>query len=488
MKDVDERMYFILTLGLVAFAFAIVTTPLVRDWLGKFGFVDRPDNHRKLHAQPTPRVGGIAIVISYVASFAVVQLIGFQYGSVINKAIPQVLALLPAVAVIFATGLIDDLVGLKPQQKLFGQVIAAGLAYFAGVQINIASAEPWSVIWNLPLSILWLVACTNAFNLIDGLDGLAAGVGLFATITMLVAALTQNDLDLAVVTVPLIGSLLGFLRYNFNPASVFLGDCGSLLIGFMLGCCGVLWGNKSATLLGMVAPLMAVSIPLLDASLAIVRRFLRHQPIFGADRGHIHHRLLDRGLTPKRVTLLIYGICGIAAAFSLVQSAAQNRFGGLIVVLFCAAAWIGIQHLGYVEFGMARQVFMKGTLRLLIDGQTRLDLLERSLLGARNLEECWSVIVKASHDFGFRHVQLRVRDSSINEISRDLPFNEPCWRIVIPIVNSQYIYLHRALDDELHPLMVSAFVRVVRHALNRWLLEERVEEKPLAFAAPAGRR
>src|SRR5947208_12565007 len=127
-----------------------------------------------------------------------------------------------------------------------------------------------------------------------GGDGLAAGLGLFATLTMAIAALLHGNLTLAIATAPLAGALLGFLRYNFNPASIFLGDSGSLLVGFLLGCYGVLWTQKSATLLGMAAPLMALSIPLLDTALAIVRRFLRHQPIFGADRGHIHHKLLAR--------------------------------------------------------------------------------------------------------------------------------------------------------------------------------------------------
>ncbi len=470
-------MFLILMLGLLAFAFAILTTPVVRDLLGELGFADHPDNIRKFHARPIPRVGGIAIVISYICAFGVVSLAGLQGGSSIDLATPQVVALIPAIAVIFLTGLIDDLIGLKPKQKLAGQIIASLLAYGAGIRIQIAVDEPLSIIWNSLLSVLWLVACTNAFNLIDGLDGLAAGVGLFATTTMLIAGLTQHNVNLLIVTVPLAGALLGFLRYNFNPASVFLGDCGSLLIGFTLGCCGVLWGNKSATLLGMTAPLMAVSIPLMDASLAVLRRFIRHQPIFGADRGHMHHRLLERGFSPKRVALVIYGVSGIAAAFSLIQSAAHDRYSGATIVLFCAAAWIGIQHLGYVEFGMARQIFMKGTMRILIDGQTRLNHLERSLINSQNLEQCWIAVVDGSRDFGFTKVQLRVRDASIQEMS-DPTLNEPIWRITIPLVDSQFVYLHRGVDNELHPLMVSAFVQVVRTALNRRLLQESENESP----------
>src|SRR5439155_4205751 len=144
--------------------------------------------------------------------------------------------------------------------------------------------ENW---WSLPVTLFWLVLCTNAFNLIDGVDGLAAGLGLFATLTMLVAALAQNNVALAVATAPLAGCLLGFLRYNFNPASVFLGDSGSLLIGFLLGCYGVIWSQKSVTMLGMAAPAMVLAFPLLEVALSVARRFLHNEPIFAGDRGHI---------------------------------------------------------------------------------------------------------------------------------------------------------------------------------------------------------
>src|SRR5207247_514333 len=206
---------------------------------------------------------------------------------------------------------------------------------------------------SLPLTLLWLVGCANAFNLIDGVDGLATGLGLFATLTMVIAALLHGNLTLAIATAPLAGALLGFLRYNFNPASIFLGDSGSLLVGFLLGCYGVLWTQKSATLLGMAAPLMALSIPILDVCLSIGRRFLSQSPIFGADRGHIHHRLLDRGLSPRRVALLLYAVGGLGALFSILQSVVPSRLSLLILALFCASTWIFVHSLKYVEFGVA---------------------------------------------------------------------------------------------------------------------------------------
>src|SRR5947208_10567281 len=167
-------------------------------------------------------------------------------------------------------------------------VNVSGVAGFA--------AHGW---WSFPITVGWLVVCSNAFNLIDGMDGLATGVGLFAAFTTLAAALLQNNALLALATAPLVGALLAFLRYNFNPASIFLGDCGSLTIGFLLGCFAAVWSQKSATLLGMTAPVMALSVPLLDTGIAVVRRFLRRQPIFSADRNHLHHRLLDRGFSSR---------------------------------------------------------------------------------------------------------------------------------------------------------------------------------------------
>ncbi len=196
------------------------------------------------------------------------------------------------------------------------------LAYAAGIRVDIHilhSLPAWPGL-GFALTVIWLIGCTNAFNLIDGMDGLAAGVGLVATVTMLIAALTQGNLPLALATMPLAGCLLGFLRYNFNGASVFLGDSGSLLIGFLLGCYGALWSEKSVTLVALTVPLLAVSIPLLEVVLSIVRRYLRNRPIFEADRGHIHHKLLERGLSPEGAVLTIYAFCGVVALLSLLAS------------------------------------------------------------------------------------------------------------------------------------------------------------------------
>jgi UDP-GlcNAc:undecaprenyl-phosphate GlcNAc-1-phosphate transferase len=364
---------------------------------------------------------------------------------------PAALRLFPAAGLVFCTGLADDLWGLKPWQKLAGQIAAAVMAFCAGVQIP--GLGHYHAVWlGLPLTVLWLVACANAFNLIDGVDGLAAGVGLFATTTTLVAALIQNNFALALVTIPLAGALLGFLRYNFNPASIFLGDSGSLLIGFLLGCYGILWSQKSATMLGMTAPLMALSIPLLDTALAIIRRFLRRQPIFGADRGHIHHKLLARGLTPRRVALLFYGISGLAAAFSLLQSMVHAQYGGLVVILFCTVAWIGVQHLSYPEIGMAGRLMIRGAFRGLLNAHLNLETFREGLAAAATPDECWDVIQPAYANFGFNEIKLQIHHRFYTDTTNG--HHAPrTWTLRIRLSDEDYVELAREFDIKPPPIV-----------------------------------
>ena len=482
-------MYLVLALTGLAFLLSLLLTPLVRDVFLRFNILDYPDHTRKIHERPVPRVGGLALALSYAGAFALILLLPFAFRPNLLATLGTLIGLLPATALIFTTGLLDDLFNLGVRQKLAGQIVAAGLAWWGGVHIDSISGHPIELWLGLPLTLIWIVGCSNAFNLIDGVDGLAAGVGLFAALTMSVAAFTAGRLDLALVTLPLVGCLFGFLRYNFNPASVFLGDSGSLLIGFLLGCYGVLWGEKSATLVGLTAPLMAMSIPLLDVGLSVTRRFLRGKPIFGADRGHIHHMLLDQGLTPRRVALLMYAVCGLAGILSLVQGALQNQFGGLIIVLFGFGAWMGIQHLGYIEFGVARDLVFKRTFHKMIDAQTRLTQLERAIASASTLERCWEVILAASQEFGFHGVRLNIQGRVLE--SGAPPNGNGHWQLRISLPHHQYINFHRDLHKEMSPLIIGGFVTTVEGALNNKLdmLEVEVlgamERMPAAVEAKA---
>ncbi len=222
-------------LGLSSFLFAFILTPLTRDVFARLGFVDDPTGGRKLHSAPVPRVGGVAIAISIALSLGLTAAAGIWTPFLYNPSIQLLIKLLPSAAVIFLIGLLDDLTTLKPWQKLLGQLLGAVLAYASGLQVmGIAGYATPSWV-SLPVTVAWLLLCTNAFNLIDGVDGLATGAGLFATLTMLLAGVLEKNSALLLATVPLGAALLGFLRYNFNPATVFLGDCGSLFDGLWNG-------------------------------------------------------------------------------------------------------------------------------------------------------------------------------------------------------------------------------------------------------------
>ena len=452
-------MHSLLWLGFRAFIISLVLTPICRDVFRSYGVVDQPDAARKVHRYPIPRVGGLAIAISYLVAYVLVRP---EEGSQLAQQLSLVWRLIPGAALAFGIGLLDDLFNLRAWIKLAGQLAAAGLACVGGVRIlsiGGASMDAW---WNVPLTMLWLLACMNAFNLVDGLDGLAVGVGLFATLTVFTAAMMQHNMVLAVATFPLAGALLAFLCYNFNPATIFLGDSGSLLIGFLLGCYAAIWSNKSATLLGMTAPLMALSIPLLDVALAIVRRFLRRQPIFTADRGHIHHRLLDRGFTPRRVVLVLYGLCGLAAAFSLLQGVVHS-FAGALLLLFGVFVLLGIQYLGYAEFDLAGKLLFSGEFQRSVSAQLDLRKFRAALAAAGTPAGCWEVVREACGKFGFQQVRLCLAGEIFEHSSDDS--GAPGWTVRVPLANGDYAMLVRPFASPVLPMVVAPFVDSLRETL-----------------------
>ncbi len=454
-------MYALLALGALSFILCLALTPLCRDVALKLGLVDVPNEGRKRHSHPIPRVGGLAIVLSYAGALGLMLALAPLKARIVIQHKDLLFYLVPAVAVVFFTGLIDDLISLKPWQKLSGQVLAAGLAVFAGARITMLDGHPYSSFISIPLSILWLLACTNAFNLIDGLDGLASGIGLFATITILLAALLQGNWGLAMATVPLAGCLLAFLRYNFSSASIFLGDCGSLTIGFVLGCFGVIWSQKSATLLGMLAPAMALALPLFDVLLSICRRFLRNQPIFQPDAGHIHHRLLGLGFRPRTVVIILYAACGIAAVLSLLQSSLGYHVGGLIIILFCLLAFVGIKKLRYVEFATAGRVLTGtfGTVRQ----EVYLVHLREKLLQAETHSEFWSQVREACKDMAFASVHLTLDGELFEEILETT--TAPCWQLSMSFGKRGSIILKQPMLQESSQALMTSFFRVLHDCL-----------------------
>jgi UDP-GlcNAc:undecaprenyl-phosphate GlcNAc-1-phosphate transferase len=446
----------------------LALTPLCRILCRRLGWVDKPDS-RKVHRGPIPRAGGIAILAGYAAALAFVRFSPLWASYFVDWSPLSVRALLPAVLVAFATGLLDDIFGLKPWMKILGQLLAAFLACNAGVQIHgIAGYSLANTWWHIPLTIFWLVGCANAFNLIDGLDGLATGVGLFATATAFLSAILTGNTALAFVTAPLLGALLGFLPYNFSPASIFMGDCGSLTVGFLLGCFGVIWSQKSATLLGMTAPLIAMAIPLLDTALAISRRFLRGQPIFAADRGHIHHRLLARGFTPRRIAYLLYATAGLLAGLSLLMSNAH--LGGGVVVAFCAIIWLAVRYLGYEEFDMARRMFFGGFFRRILNANLSVTKFEQAIRAAGTVEECWQALLDTSRTFGLCAATLRLQSRQFTITLVETSPGE-CWSFTVPLNGAGHVDLAIPFNPSQAPATIAPLANSLRTILAPKLLQ-----------------
>lgn len=378
-----------------AFLIALVLTPIIRDISRSFNIVDRP-GFRKVHAYPIPRVGGIAIATAYLVALLSIA------GSQEPFDGPSAWKLIPGAAVVFFTGVLDDFFNLKPLVKLGGLVIAASIVFWSGLHIGDLATLRLPIWLDYPLTIFWLLLTSNALNLIDGLDGLCAGMGLVSTLAMFTAAVLHHNMPLAYATLPLAGALLGFLCHNLNPATVFLGDSGALLVGFLLGCYGMIWTQKTSTMLSMLVPLLALSIPLLDVSLSVLRRSLRKQPIFAADREHIHHRLLDRGLSPRKAVGVLYLVAALGAVFALVASSpVTGKYQGFVVLVFCLVAAIGIRQLRYREFDIPGRLLFRGMRQKLVV-ESLASILER----IPTEEGWWDRLVQAGGTLGLATMRL----------------------------------------------------------------------------------
>lgn len=336
----------------------LATTPLARRIAVRVGAVDYP-NARRINKTPIPRMGGIAIFCGIVAAF-VVQYLGTTYlgWPVVLVPSPRLEVnywlLVLAFLVIFATGLLDDRYSLKPLQKLAGQVLAAVLAVVGGLVIGDISnplGGPFvSLGWlAYPVTVIYLVAYTNIINLIDGLDGLAAGISALASLTMFVLSVLAGRLDAAALAVAVVGSSLGFLRYNFHPASIFMGDSGALTLGFALGAVSLLSVTRFAGLTTIIVPLVIAAVPIIDTFSAIVRRLRGHVSIGHADRGHIHHRLMAEGFDQRQAVLLMYAWTALLCVGSLVMTQVDTIPRIVIFALLLVASFAFAWHLRLFE-------------------------------------------------------------------------------------------------------------------------------------------
>jgi UDP-GlcNAc:undecaprenyl-phosphate GlcNAc-1-phosphate transferase len=339
-------------------------TRYVRDLATARGWLAAPALDRHLHSVPLPRIGGVAIFSAFVLTVGVARLVSWRYPSLSFGFSSDVLVsiLLPA-SLIFALGVYDDLRGVGPYTKFAVQAVAGGVLFIFGLRVLDLPVLfggrhfPWFV--SLPLTILWVIAITNAFNLIDGLDGLAAGSALFSSLVVFVVALLSGSVLVSLFALALVGAILGFLRFNFNPATIFLGDSGSLFIGFMLSALALRGAQKAPTIVAVAIPVVSFGLPILETTLSVIRRFISGRPVFTADREHIHHKLLQLGMSHRQVVIVLYAVSGVFALLSLFLLWPTGSTLGLVLAVLGTGIWVGVQHLGYLEFGELRRVAMR---------------------------------------------------------------------------------------------------------------------------------
>jgi UDP-GlcNAc:undecaprenyl-phosphate GlcNAc-1-phosphate transferase len=341
---------------LIALAISWWLTPEIRARAMRLGLVDKPGEERRIHKVAVPRLGGVAIYISIVVTLVITMAIGGRFPKEGGFA-----GIAAGGTLIFVLGLLDDLESIKAKVKLIVQILAASAAYSLGVRIQKDLPLPFEIHlpglvipggihlgqFAMPLTIIWLVGIANAVNLIDGMDGLAAGVSAIASVTIWAIAMANTPTHTHPAPYPALtaavfaGALLGFLRWNFNPARIFLGDSGAYLAGFVLGCIAITGVMKVTTVVTVGLPLLILFFPLLDTSWAVVRRLAKGQSIFTPDAEHIHHRLLQTGMSQKNVAYVIYAISGLLGliATAFVGQAAVTLYleimvGVLVMALF----------------------------------------------------------------------------------------------------------------------------------------------------------
>lgn len=330
-------------LAIISAAISAAITPFVKKFAVKFNIIDIPKDNRRVHNKPIPLLGGLAIYFSFVITLI------FNKGSLTNSEIGLILG----ATIIVIGGFIDDKYNIRPWCKLLFQISSAFVLIYFGVRITIIT-NPVSNVYQfinvgymyIPLTIIWVVGITNAMNLIDGLDGLAAGVSLISAITLFIISILNGRNEAAMLTIILSGAIIGFLPYNFNPAVIFMGDTGAQLLGFMLAAISIEGAIKSAAAFSIAVPILALGIPIYDTLFAMIRRKINGKPIMQADRGHLHHRLLDMGLTQRQSVIIMYIISAILGSFSIIamQINPQRSYfvlAGVMVALVVIAWKVG---------------------------------------------------------------------------------------------------------------------------------------------------
>jgi UDP-GlcNAc:undecaprenyl-phosphate GlcNAc-1-phosphate transferase len=491
----------LLFFGLFAFSLALsfVATREVRDLATRRGWVFAAREGRHVHQSPLPRVGGVAIFLAFSVSLSVWLVLSLIFPRLLGGSVASTLLRIYVPAcLIFGLGIYDDLHGAGPYLKFAVQAIAAAMLFAGGMRVLDlplifgSHSLPWFI--GLPLTVLWVVAVTNAFNLIDGLDGLAAGSALFSTLVVFVVSLVDHSWLGSLMSVTLAGAILGFLRFNFNPATIFLGDSGSLFIGFMLSALALAGAQKAPTFVAVAIPVVSFGLPILETLLSVMRRLISGRPIFTADREHIHHKLLQMGFTHRQVVIVLYAVSAVFAMLSLFLLWPTGSTLGLVLAVVGTGIWLGVQHLNYLEFGELRRVAQRtiDQRQIVINNLSVRRALEE-LKAAGDFNQVRSVLVAAFESNDFDAFELHLKSlpgdqAAPSETQRHFHWSkfphmmtissQPSWKLTLDLVTTSNrqrgalvvnrVYSRRDLQLDVN-LLTSEFPAILADALDRVL-------------------
>lgn len=404
---------------------SFVLTRFVRNVARKRGWVVAAVSDHHLHTEAVPRLGGVAVFLAFtIVTIIVMMGVHFFRPNVILP-VRTVLYILGPGALVFLLGLYDDFRPIKPTAKFAVQALAAALLFSGGFGVLriplLFGSQEFSWV-GLPLTVLWVLWITNAFNLIDGVDGLAAGSALFSTLAVFVVSLNNNNTVVTLLAVGLAGAVLGFLRFNFNPATIFLGDCGSLFIGFVLSALGCAGAQKTPTALAVAIPVVSFGLPLLETTLSVIRRWLSGQPLFGADKQHIHHKLLQRGFSQRQVVITLYGVSAAFALLSLFLLYPGGTSVGVVFFVLGAIVWVGVQHLGYHEFfELGRVAYRTFEQKKIIVNNLAIRRATEALENVLTIDQMRVVLEEAFESSDFDAFELKMLDSPMESIRMTAP-------------------------------------------------------------------
>lgn len=332
---------------LTAFILSIVLTPITGKLAFKWGATDKP-NERKVHAKIMPRMGGLAIFLSFLLTFLLTFIV---FGDKLSTQM-SILSFLIGAVIIIIIGIFDDIYELRASIKFLGQIVAALImVIWGGIEVEFINlpfdGEIHFGFMSIPITVLWIVGITNAINLIDGLDGLAGGVSTIALLTIAVMAIIKGDMFVATIALIVSGSTLGFLKYNFHPAKIFMGDTGSMFLGYIIAVISLL-GFKNVTMISLIVPIIILGVPISDTFFAIIRRLVNKQPISAPDKSHLHHCFLNLGFTHRQTVILIYAIAASFGLAAIILSYATIWGALLLITILLITIEILVEKLGLI--------------------------------------------------------------------------------------------------------------------------------------------